>query len=194
MNKLTKEQVRLFTVIPSVLMIVAFFIKIDLGMMLGGYRGSYGVSLWDCLTSSAIPVGFLGTLILLLFLLVPIYLILFAYRDTKSLEPLKPIMKISPKVAYIIPIVMFVGLIVIGAMYASATPIWLYLLGAIAIYFIGTSLKAAEATEEKPAAKPAAPAAAPAAQPAATPAAEPAAEPVEAPAEAPKDNDATNLA
>ena len=149
MSKLTKEQVRLFTVIPSLLMIVAFFIKIDLGVIMNGNSSGFGVSLWDCLTASGINAGFLGTLILLLFLLVPIYLILFAYRDTKSLEPLKPIMKLSPKTAYIIPIVMFVALFVLGAMYAGITPLWLYLLGAIAIYFIGTSMKNNDAAADE---------------------------------------------
>jgi len=142
MNNLTKQQIRIFTIVPCVLMLVAFFVSVDLGTMLGGW-GSYKVSLWTLMTGD-MPIGFWATLILILFLLCPIYLILYVFRDEQALQPLKPALNISPKVAYVIPIVLFVLLLFIGSLKAGLTPLWMYLLGAIAIYFIGTSLVAKE--------------------------------------------------
>ena len=83
MNNLTKEQVRLFSVIAGVLMLIAFFIpaKIDY----------FSVSFFDMLFSSYLPVGFWGTLALIIMLLMPIYIILYAFKEEKALEPIKPI-------------------------------------------------------------------------------------------------------
>jgi hypothetical protein len=138
MANLTKEQIRIYTIIPCILMLIAFFIPVDAGEMFGGF-GSYKVSLWTLMTGE-MPIGFWATFILILFLLTPIYLILYVFRDAPQLKPLAPVLGISPKVAYVIPIVLFVLLLFIGCMKAGITPLWMYLLGAIAIYFIGTSL------------------------------------------------------
>lgn len=142
MSKLTKEQVRLFTVIPSILMIVAIFIKVDPGMIVSGTPAGFGVSLWDIMTGNGTSFSFLGSVLMILFLFVPpVYLLLYAFRDTKALKPLEPILKLSPTVAYIIPVILFLALIVIGALFGGITPIALYLLGAIVLGCIGMSMK-----------------------------------------------------
>ena len=129
MNNLTKEQIRLFSIIAGVLMLIAFFIpaKIDF----------FSISFFDMLFKGEFPVGFWGTIALIIMLLMPIYIILYAFKDEKALEPIKPILGLSPKIVYVMPICFFILLLLVGSMYAGITPLWIYVLAGLAVYFIG---------------------------------------------------------
>ena len=81
MDKLTKEQIAIFTGVAVVLMLVAFF-------FVKFMRGYAPVELIG-------EVGWFGAITLVLALLAPIYTLLYALRDLKVLEPvmepIKPI-------------------------------------------------------------------------------------------------------
>jgi len=123
MNKLTKEQVSLFTVIASIVMLVSFFLvkfsgKTPFEILSDGY------------------VGWLGIVLLVVDLLVPIYLCIYAYRDNKQLEPLKPIFNISPKLAYALPLIALGVTVLVFLMEFSAWAILVYAIGACAAVYI----------------------------------------------------------
>ncbi len=125
MEKLTKEQTSLFTVIAAIVMLLAFFaFKMP------------RVTPWELLTNGR-GIGFLGYIFLILFLIMPVYLCLYAYRDSKQLEPLKPILNFPPKLVYACPIILFVVLIVYQFIDNGGASYWIYLLGAVAAFYIG---------------------------------------------------------
>ncbi len=127
MDKLTKEQIAIFTGVAVVLMLVAFFFL--------KFEGSYAP------VEMIGEVGWFGTITLILALIAPIYTLLYALRDLKVLEPvmqpIKPIFAIKPALAYSLPFIAF-GLVFLGMCFGyNGWPIFLYLIGAICAYFIG---------------------------------------------------------
>ena len=125
MSKLTKEQVNLFTIAAVVLMLVAFFFV------------KYGFSAPIGLIGK---VGWFGTITLILALLAPIYTCLYAFRDQKALEPLKPIFVLSPGLAFALPLIAL-GLCLFAMLVDGGWPIILYGLGAVCVYYIGQNNK-----------------------------------------------------
>ncbi len=125
MSKLTKEQVNLFTIAAVVLMLVAFFFV------------KYGFSAPVGLIGK---VGWFGTITLILALLAPIYTCLYAFRDQKALEPLKPIFVLSPGLAFALPLIAL-GLCLFAMLVDGGWPIILYGLGAVCVYYIGQNNK-----------------------------------------------------
>ena len=126
MEKFTKEQNNLFTIIAAVVMLVAFFF-----IKLGGQA----------------PVGYLsrgagwfGIITLIIAMLAPIYTCLYAFRNEKALEPLKPIFVISPGLAFALPLIAL-GLCLFAMYFDGGWPIILYALGAAAVLFIGQNSK-----------------------------------------------------
>lgn len=125
MDKFTKEQSSLYTVIAAIVMLLAFFL-----FKLGGSTP------WEMLTKGY-GIGWLGYIFLVLFLLTPIYLCIYAYRDTKVLEPLKPITNFSPSVVYAFPICLWCVFILYFFIDSGMASVWVFLLAALAAYFIG---------------------------------------------------------
>ena len=125
MDKFTKEQSTLFSIIASVLMLVAFlFVKLGYATpveMIG-------------------KVGWFGTITLILALLAPIYTCLYAFREQKALEPLKPIFVLSPALAFALPLIAL-GLCLFASFIDGGWPVILYGVGAAAIYYIGQNSK-----------------------------------------------------
>lgn len=127
MEKLTKEQIAIFTGVAVVLMLVAFF-------FVKFMRGYAPVELIG-------EVGWFGAITLVLALLAPIYTLLYALRDLKVLEPvmepIKPIFTIKPALAYSLPMIAF-GLVIFSACFSDfGWTMFLYLAGAICAYAIG---------------------------------------------------------
>lgn len=125
MDKFSKEQSNLFSIIASVLMLVAFlFVKLGYATpveMIG-------------------KVGWFGTITLILALLAPIYTCLYAFREQKALEPLKPIFVLSPGLAFALPLIAL-GLCLFASFFDGGWPVILYAVGAAAIYYIGQNSK-----------------------------------------------------
>jgi hypothetical protein len=121
MEKFTKEQTNLFSIIAAIVMLIAFFfVKL-------GYAAP--VELIG-------KVGWFGTITLILALLAPIYTCLYAFREQKALEPLKPIFVLSPGVAFALPLIAL-GLCLFANFIENGWPIILYGLGAAAVFYIG---------------------------------------------------------
>lgn len=121
MEKFTKEQTNLFSIIAAIAMLIAFFfVKL-------GYAAP--VELIG-------KVGWFGTITLILALLAPIYTCLYAFREQKALEPLKPIFVLSPGVAFALPLIAL-GLCLFAYFIENGWPIILYGLGAAAVFYIG---------------------------------------------------------
>ncbi len=121
MEKFTKEQTNLFSIIAAIAMLIAFFfVKL-------GYAAP--VELIG-------KVGWFGTITLILALLAPIYTCLYAFREQKALEPLKPIFVLSPGVAFALPLIAL-GLCLFANFIENGWPIILYGLGAAAVFYIG---------------------------------------------------------
>ena len=101
MEKLTKEQIAIFTGVAVVLMLVAFFFL--------KFEGSVARSVAP--VEMIGEVGWFGTITLILALIAPIYTLLYALRDLKVLEPvmqpIKPIFAIKPALAYSLPFIAF---------------------------------------------------------------------------------------
>lgn len=125
MEKFTKEQTTLFTIIAVVLMLVAFFfVKM-------GFSAPVGL---------IGKVGWFGTITLILALLAPIYTCLYAFRNEKALEPLKPIFVISPGLAFAIPLIAL-GLCLLASFLDGGWPVILYGVGAACVFYIGQNSK-----------------------------------------------------
>ncbi|MCR4958357.1 MAG: hypothetical protein K6B13_07115 [Prevotella sp.] len=122
MDKMTKEQTNLFSIIASVLMLVAFFfVKM-------GYLGAPVEMIGR--------VGWFGTITLIIAMLAPIYTCLYAFRDQKALEPLKPIFVMGPGLAFALPLISL-GLCLFASYIDGGWPVILYAVGAAAIFYIG---------------------------------------------------------
>ena len=127
MEKLTKEQIAIFTAIAVVVMLLAFFVvNFDLGM--------FSVSAVQLIGK----VGWFGTITLILAMLAPIYTVLYAFRDQKVLEPLKPIFILKPALAYSLPLIAL-GLVAFGAFLSGGWPVILYAAAAACAFYIGKS-------------------------------------------------------
>jgi len=124
-TKFTKEQTSLFTVIAAVVMLLAFFVFKYMGL-----------TPWELLSKGRY-IGWLGYVFLILFLLMPVYLCLYAYRDTKPLEPLKPILGLPAKWVYAAPLILWGVFIIYMFIDSGAASIWVYLLAAAAVFYIG---------------------------------------------------------
>ena len=124
MEKFTKEQKPLFTVAACAVMLLAFFL-VDMG----------GITPFKALSKGY--VGWFGIILLIVDMLVPVYLCIYAFKDEKALEPLKPILGISPKLAYSLPLIaVAVSLLSYFMFTAEAWAIILYLVAACAAFFI----------------------------------------------------------
>lgn len=122
MEKFTKEQTNLFSIIASVLMLVAFFfVKIS-------HAGAPVEMIGR--------VGWFGTIALIIAMLAPIYTCLYAFRDQKALEPLKPIFVIGPGLAFALPLIAL-GICLFASYIDGGWPVILYAVGAAAIFYIG---------------------------------------------------------
>lgn len=125
MDKFTKEQVTMFTIIGVVVMLIAFFfVKM-------GYAAPVGM---------IGKVGWFGTITLILALLAPIYTCLYAFRNEKALEPLKPIFVLSPGLAFALPLIAL-GLCLFASFFDGGWAIILYAIGAAAVFYIGQNSK-----------------------------------------------------
>lgn len=141
MNNLTKEQVSLCTVIAAAVMLVSFFFFNAISVSMMGF--SYGVTMSSMLFNGL--TNFLGVIACLIALLVPIYLILYAYKDNQALASLKPIFKISRKVAAILALAAAL-LVLISVLANSANAglgLWLYLIAAAFVCYLGFAVKEA---------------------------------------------------
>jgi len=125
MEKFSKEQVNLFTIIASVLMLVAFFF-----IKFGGKYGSAPVEMIG-------EVGWFGTICLILAIIAPVYSCLYAFRDNKALEPLKPIFGISPSLAFALPILAFLLVLFSACFGYLGWTLFLYAAGAVCVFYIG---------------------------------------------------------
>ena len=124
MEKFTKEQTPLFTVIACIVMLLAFFL-VSMG----------GVTPFEALKEGY--VGWFGIILLIVDMLVPVYLCIYAYRDQKALEPLKPILGISPKLAYSLPLIAVgVTLLSYFMFMAESWSVILYFAAACCAFFI----------------------------------------------------------
>lgn len=135
MNNLTKEQVSLFTAIAAGVMLIAFFFLNAISVSVMGF--SYGVSMSSMLFNGL--TNFLGIIACLIALLVPIYLLLYAYKDNQALASLKPIFKVSMKVAAILALAAAL-LVLISAIangVSGGLGLWLYLIAAAFVCFLG---------------------------------------------------------
>ena len=121
MDKMTKEQTNLFSIIAAVLMLVAFFF-----VKMGHVAPVEMIG----------KVGWFGTITLIIAMLAPIYTCLYAFRDQKALEPLKPIFVLSPGLAFALPLISL-GLCLFASFFDGGWPIILYAVGAAAIFYIG---------------------------------------------------------
>ena len=122
MDKFTKEQVTLFTIIGVVVMLIAFFF-IHFGGQAPVEYFSRGA-------------GWFGIICLVLDILAPVYLCLYLFKDTKALEPLKPIMGISPSLAFALPLIAL-GLTMFSFFFEYGWPVILYGLAGACVYYIG---------------------------------------------------------
>lgn len=127
MDKLTKEQVTMFTIIGVVVMLIAFFfVKIMGDAPIGLIGERY--------------VGWFGKITLILALLAPIYTCLYAFRNEKVLEPLKPIFVLSPGLAFALPLIAL-GLCLFASFFDGGWAVILYAIGAAAVFYIGQNSK-----------------------------------------------------
>jgi len=130
MEKLSKESVSLFTVIACIAMLVAFFFLPAIS-----FFGGSATPL-KLMTDGA---GWLGVIVLVIDMLVPFYLCLYAYRDQKALEPLKPIFAISPKLAYSLPLIALAVSLLVVFLGSESWAIILFAIAACCAYYIGQS-------------------------------------------------------
>ena len=126
MEKFTKEQTGMFTIIASVLMLIAFFFV--------HFGGQAPVEYFSR------GAGWFGIIALILDILAPIYVCLYAFRDQKALEPLKPILGISPGLAYSLPLIAL-GISLFALFFEYGWAVILYAAGAAAAMFIGDNSK-----------------------------------------------------
>ena len=73
-------------------------------------------------------------------MLAPIYTCLYAFRDVKALEPLKPIFVLSPGLAFALPMIAL-GLVLLAMFFDGGWPVILYAIGASAMLYIGQNSK-----------------------------------------------------
>ena len=126
MEKFTKEQTNLFSIIAAILMLVAFFF-----IKFGGQAPV------EYLSRGA---GWFGIITLVIAMLAPIYTCLYAFRDVKALEPLKPIFVLSPGLAFALPLIAL-GLVLLAMFFDGGWPVILYAIGASAMLYIGQNSK-----------------------------------------------------
>lgn len=136
MNNLTKEQINLFTVIGSVILLVCFFFLPGATVSMFGFSASASMS--KMLFGGG--AGFIAVIAMILGMLCPIYLILHAYKDNPALAALKPIFVLDRKVAGIILVVaallMLIG-VAVEEMVSIGFGVWLYLIIAACICYLG---------------------------------------------------------
>ena len=123
MEKFTKEQTSLFTVIACLVMLLAFFLV-----------NNQGITPFKMLSDGY--VGWFGVILLIVDMLVPVYLCLYAYRDNKALEPLKPILGISPKLAYSLPLIAWGATMLLYFLEMNFWAILLFLIAGCCAWFI----------------------------------------------------------
>ena len=123
MDKMTKEQTNLFSIIAAVLMLVAFFFVKFMGFAPVELLGK--------------KAGWFGTIALIIAMLAPIYSCLYAFRDQKALEPLKPIFVLSPALAFALPLIALCVVFLSMCFSDFGWTLFLYTVGAVAIYYIG---------------------------------------------------------
>lgn len=149
MNNLTKEQINLYTAIGAGLLILIFFAMPVLKME---FFVSKSITMADLLGKN-----FLLTILSLLAILCPIYLILDAFKDKEALKPLAPIFVIDRTLAgYIMGAVAAVFLIVVltkpvggskeereiaSEVLSVQFGIWLYFIISACICYLGLLLK-----------------------------------------------------
>lgn len=136
MNNLTKEQVKLYTVIGSAVLLVIWLLIPSISISVFGYGTTANM------VNALSGLGFLYTIVVLLLLLCPIYLILYSYKD--KMASLKPIFVLDRKVAgIVVAAVALVFIILLFAVKPMGIPLspafgaWLYLLVAAGICYLG---------------------------------------------------------
>ena len=125
MANFTKEQTGMYVAIASILMLIAFFFV--------NFGGITPVKYFS-------HAGWFGIIALILVLLAPIYVCLYAFRDQKVLEPLKPILCISPGLAYSLPLIAL-GISLFALFFDTGWAVILYAIGAAAVMFVGEKSK-----------------------------------------------------
>ena len=131
---LTKEQINLYTVIGSAVLLIIFLFIPAGKVSFMGFSESFNM------INFLNGAGFLLTIGAIFALLCPIYLILYSYKDNEALKSLKPIFVIDRKVAGIIlaaaAVIIIIGLFATD-MVSPAFGGWLYLIIAAAICYLG---------------------------------------------------------
>ena len=131
---LTKEQISLYTVIGSAVLLVIFFFIPAGKVSFMGFSESFNM------VNMMNGAGFFLTIGTILALLCPIYLLLYSYKDKEALKSLKPIFILDRKVAGIVlaaaAVIVIIGLFATD-MVSPAFGGWLYLLIAAGICYLG---------------------------------------------------------
>lgn len=142
---LTKEQLNLYTAIGSAVLLVIWLlipaIKVDAGFFSQSFNMVNGLS----------GMGILFTIVILLLLLCPIYLILYSYKD--KMPGLKPIFCLDRKMAGIVlaavAVLFLIMLFVVkgDAGFGIKIPLapafgaWLYVIVSACLCYLGTAVK-----------------------------------------------------
>lgn len=140
MNNLTKEQIKLFTVIGAAVLLVIWLIIPSMKVSFLGFGESFNM------VNGLSGLGFLYTIVILLLFLCPIYLILQAYQD--KMPGLKPIFFMDRKVAgYVVAGLAVLFIIMLFVIKPSSMGVsvplspafgaWLYLIVAAGICYLG---------------------------------------------------------
>ena len=144
MNNLTKEQINLYTAIASAVLMVIWLAIPSMSLDAGFYSQSFNM------VNALSGLGFLYTLIMLLLLLCPLYLLLFSFKE--KMPGLKPIFVLDRKVAGIVLAAVAVVFIIMlfaikPSVYGVSIPLspafgaWLYLIIAACVCYLGFVLK-----------------------------------------------------
>ena len=136
MNNLTKEQIKLYTVIGCAVLLAIWLFIPSISISVFGYGTS------AAMINALSGLGFLYTIVVLLLMLCPLYLLLYSYKD--KMAGLKPIFVLDRKIAGIVLVaVAVVFIILLFAVKPMGIPLspgfgaWLYLLIAAAICYLG---------------------------------------------------------
>ena len=142
MNNLTKEQVSLYTVIGSAVLLVIWLLIPSISVSVFGYGTS------AAMVNGLSGLGFIYTILILLLLLCPIYMILYSYKE--KMASLKPIFVLDRKVAGIVlaavALLFILVLFIVKPMGIPLSPAfgaWLYLIIAAGICYLGFAVKEA---------------------------------------------------
>ncbi len=141
MANLTKEQINLYTVIGSAVLLVIWLLIPSISMKVFGFGDSY------TMVNALSGLGVVMTLMIILLFLCPLYILLYSYKE--KMPALKPIFVLDRKIAgfvlaglaLLFIILLFVFKVEVG--FGGSIPLspafgaWLYLIIASGICWLG---------------------------------------------------------